>query len=247
MLCPTVAIATIMPLQGGPPDRHPDLRAGRKQPPTDTVRMNDANAPFKQGDVVVHPKRPEWGDGRVELATPIRHNGEIAQRLIVRFAHEGKVTINTAFAPLNRKDVNGKAVQPAAALPSSQAGGWLGSLEGSKTPAERLAALPDELSDPFLSHRRRLELTLETYRFSTEPRALIDWAITQTGLHDPLTEFTRTELEAAFPRYDRDRRHHLEDLVAEMKRNNQQQDIRDVLSKTERPVAKQALQKAMRG
>ena len=51
-----------------------------------------------------HGRRPEWGDGTVDRAVSIKHEGRPAQRLIVRFAHRGRVSINTAIAELRRKE-----------------------------------------------------------------------------------------------------------------------------------------------
>ena len=51
--------------------------------------------------------------------------------------------------------------------------------------------------DPFSSATERLKATLDNFRFNAQARPLIDWAIAQTGLDDPLTLYTRQELEQA--------------------------------------------------
>ncbi len=199
---------------------------------------------FQVGDHVVHPRRPEWGQGTVRQARTIQHNGVTAQRLAVDFANHGRTVINTAIATLQHK---GK-VQPAMSSSSTTNGGWLGQLERSatgKAPTHELWDLPDALSDPFVSDAERLQATLDTYRFSTEPRSLFEWASAQTGLNDPLTRYTRQEMEQAFPRFARDRDQHLKQLVFQLKRS-----APDVLKQAQRqtrlPAAQSALAKAMR-
>ena len=218
--------------------------------------MNDATL-FNKGDLVVHPKRLEWGDGCIEQTTLIQHEGKPAQRLVVRFTHHGRVTLNTAFAPLKRKEASTNTMTPfttrntpsapAAGIQSngSSKGGWLAALEG-RGNVDPLTELPDELNDPFQTLESRLRATLETYRYNSDARGLIDWAITQTGLHDPLTKYTRHDIEAAFPRYDHLRKAHLVSLVQQMKRAGQLSQINDVLKEVRLPAAREALQRAMR-
>lgn len=199
---------------------------------------------FRIGDGVVHPRRPEWGRGTVRQARVITHEGTRAQRLTVDFAHHGRTVINTAIAPLQPK---GK--EPATMSSSTtSAGGWLGQLERSatgKAQTHELWDLPEALTDPFVSDLERLKAILATYRFSTEPRSLLEWAVTQTGLSDPMTKYTRQEMEQAFPRFARDRDQHLKQLVFQLKRS-----APGVLKQAERetrlPAAQSALAKAMR-
>ena len=127
---------------------------------------------------------------------------------------------------------------------SNQGSGWLDELDGSNRASE-LWDLPDALSDPFASVADRLRATLATYRFSTEPKALIDWAIAQTGLDDPLSKYTRPELEQAFPRFARDRDQHLRDLVRQCKRASDFATLKDV-GRGLFSAAQSALDKAIR-
>jgi len=194
---------------------------------------------FARGDRVVHPKRPEWGTGTVRIlkATASGPDGR-AQKLTVDFPHRGRVVIDTAVVPLQPGDA--ASPRPAAAphpraAPSrgapppfppkepqdvsstSTSAGWLNDLEGSAGKNE-LWDLPDELTNPFASISERLQATLQTYKYSTEPKALFDWAVRQTGLDDPLSKYNRHELEQAFPRFARDRDAHLRDMVRQIKR-----------------------------
>ena len=68
----------------------------------------------------------------------------------------------------------------------------------------------------------------------------------QTGLDDPLTRYTRQELEQAFPRFTRDRDQHLYQLVRQFKRNNDTQGLRSIADRSRNPrAARSALDKAL--
>ena len=210
-----------------------------------------------------------------DLQAIAQPDGSRAQRLTVDFANEGRKLINTAVAPLERAGTAKPAKPekpktrrntPEGPLPShsrltataaatngsSDAGkttsaggsGWLDALDGSSQSNE-LWDLPDDLTNPFANVPERLKATLQTYRFSTEPRSLIDWAVAQTGLNDPLSKYTRHELEQAFPRYARDRDQHLRDLVKQLKRNNDFAALKDA-GRGLFPAAQSALDKAIR-
>jgi hypothetical protein len=216
--------------------------------------MSDSTQ-FVRGDKVVHAKRPEWGAGVVDHATSIVHEGRAAQRLVVVFAHYGRVTINTAMAPLLSAAV-AAAAAPAAHAPSfdgsgAHNGGWLSHLSR-ENPQGELWQLPDALTDPFAGLGKRLSATLETYRYNLDPRdpasqrSLLDWAVGQTGLHDPLSKYTRHELEQAFPRYARDRDNHLVDLVRSAKRDGKPELLEEAKRSAQCPAARVALERALR-
>ena len=212
---------------------------------------------FRRGDQVVHPLRPEWGEGVVEHATTVTHQGHPAQRLVIRFVEYGLVTINTGIAPLLAKEVATSmgstlaSSNPASRPGSSFGGGWLSDLE-SKPRNGELYALPADLTDPFASLSKRLSAILDTYRFTADQRApggarsILDWAMGQTGLADPLTKYTRHELEQAFPRFARDR----DALLLELVRSLKKQGRRDVLEQTRQSItlaaARQAFERALR-
>jgi len=79
---------------------------------------------FRVGDEVVHPLRREWGTGVIQQAAPASHQGKQGQRLVVQFANQGRVTINTAVVPLVSKD----AVNQMKSIISQQSHGWLNSV-----------------------------------------------------------------------------------------------------------------------
>jgi len=171
---------------------------------------------FKFGDSVLSVARPEWGPGTVTRAEPVVHDGRPAQRLNVRFSAVGIKTLHTAVVDLI------PAGDRAASDSVAEGTGWISGLESSK-PADVMIRLAPEASDPFKSLWQRLQFTLDLYRFTREPRALTDWAVAQSGLTDPLTRFSRHELETFFDRWARQRDAHLIELVREAGRTDPRQ------------------------
>ena len=225
------------------------LRPTNQSVTTDT--MNQA-IEFNPGDEVVHPRRLEWGSGVVDQATKILHEGRSAQRLVVSFKHRGKVTMNTGVVPLaardgqtvvNHVEAKDNHVEAKDATKTDQ--GWLASLDQAAQSHE-LRALPESLTDPFASLQRRLTNTLDNYRYRNTPRLLLDWAIVQTGLDDPMTKYTRQELEQAFDCYSRDRDNHLIELVHLIKRQNEGAFLDETLATATDPTARSALANAMK-
>lgn len=202
---------------------------------------------FAVGDMVIHTRRREWGHGVVDEAVDIAHEGQTAQRLIVRFTHHGRVALNTGVAPLVSKDAaDTMREQPASSMSASAdgPGGWLAALEGKQQKGGELQRLPDELNDPFRTLEQRIEATLSTHRFTTEPRSLLEWAVAQTGLDDPMSKYTRHELEQGFEWYCRDRDLHLRELVRQAKQSGRLDMIDQVRRRQKLPAAVSALDKA---
>jgi hypothetical protein len=194
---------------------------------------------FRTGDQVVHPKYPEWGSGVVDLAQIIKYQGKQGQRLTISFANHGRVTINTAVTPLQSKDAGNN-------MNNTTTPGWLDSIaEQNDHPQSVLWALPEAFTDPFTNLAKRLDTTLESFRFSTEARSLIDWAVAQTGMADPLSVFSRHDLEEAFGRFDRDRGLHLRDLVREIRSKGDRASIQLAMEKVSHDSARVALKRAM--
>ena len=215
---------------------------------------------FTVGDKVAHPRKPEWGTGVVREASVVTHEGTQAQRLRVDFANKRNTIINTAIAPLIRGEAAGNGFFNATGVEREQphmshtptnklsAAGWLDELETSKGMGKReLWDLPASLNDPFSSNEQRLAATLDTFKYSTEPGPLFQWAVVQTGEDDPLTKYTRVELEQAFPRYARDRDNHLFDLVRQMKREGQLETVRRMAQSCKHRTGRSLLEKALRG
>ena len=127
----------------------------------------------------------------------------------------------------------------------SDSGGWLAALDKSTANSHELWDLPDAMTNPFATLTDRLKATLQTYKYTTQPRPLMDWACAQTGLADPLSKYTRHELEQAFPRYARDRDQHLRELVKQCKRNSDYAALKEA-GRGLFPAAQSALDKAIR-
>lgn len=236
--------------------------------------MDEAKV-FSRGDLVVHPRRPEWGEGVVEQAAMIEHEGRQAQRLVVTFRSRGRVSINTGVAPLvggngraptadpDGKNTRNQPHKDASATMSSSVThnsgarnsgqGWLGQMAQRRENApvgSPLQELPDAMTDAFVGTLTRLEATVDSFRFgddpSRNPRGLIEWAMAQTGREDPLSDHTRHELEEAFVWFGRKRDRHLFELVQELKRNGQRGDVEKLLRQTPHPSARVKLERALR-
>ena len=176
---------------------------------------------FQVGDLVRHLARPEWGAGnvlRIERATV---HGVPSQRLTVRFPSHGTKTLAIPPAPIeaatpqDKEDLhmipNGQTFREREA---NHEGGWLGSISKCK-PEDILIELPEPATDPFSSLKSRLQATLGLYRFGRTAGGLIEWAVAQTGLDDPLGRFNRHELEQYFDNWAVKRDQHLRKLLAE--------------------------------
>lgn len=200
---------------------------------------------FAPGDIVIHPKRPQWGDGRVVSAIKINHEGQVGQRLVVRFANHGQTTINTAVVPLISKETVSDMSSTTSYSHSGQ--GWLDALSRDANGHE-LFKLPEELIDPFATLEKRFEATLISIKRlpdGKDPRGLLDWAVGQTGMNDPLTKYTRPELEQAFSRFARNREQHLAGLIKQLRAKGKLSYVQQIQRKAVTPVVKQALARAI--
>lgn len=208
---------------------------------------------FQHGDVVIHKARPDWGSGVVRQAQQTELANGTGQRLVVDFVHRGRVTIHTRFAPLvhataahAETTANEQSTGKDMTTQTTRNGqGWLETLERRQS-GDRLMQLPEEMTDPFASLYRRLTATLDSFRYTREPRSLIEWAVAQTGMGDPLSAYTRSELEHAFPYYCGVRDQHLRELVRTAKRSGELETLNRVLRETTNPAAARALGQAMK-
>ncbi len=187
---------------------------------------------FRTNDKLRHAGKPEWGVGLVLDAQKALHEGRPCQRLTIRFDNAGKKTLSTAFAELvpfeGPKPIPGPAApvppvrgrDPARApapppLPDSDPE------EPSITPAQAralLTALPDKATDPFRPLEGRLRETLALYKFDPKNRTLLDWASLQSGLQDPLSMFSRHDLEVHFEAFRVHLDRHLKDLLLDARK-----------------------------
>lgn len=189
---------------------------------------------WKFGDRVVHTGRPEWGVGTVSTVEPAVQDGRRCHRLTVRFERGGVKTLSTAFAELRYADTG--AIAMLNAEPASDP-----LLAAEFKPEDVFCKVPDDALDPFVSPRKRLEYTLGLYRFSEGGGKLLDWAVAQSGMKDPLSRFNRHELEALYQRFLFNVEQHLKKLVREMNRT-EPQTVKDVVAKAH-PAAVKALKR----
>lgn len=220
---------------------------------------------FEVGDIAIHPNCPEWGSGKVKEALPATHEGRVVQRLRVDFSNAGSKWINTGIAPLQKK-TGKEAPAPAMRIAPSLAAapatsrekadalpdrGWLDELESAKSgngfgSIPDLWDLPTALTDIMRSPEERLGLTCEAYKFSHEPGPLFQWAVAQSGLDDPLSRYSRMELEQAYFRYSRLRDDHLFDLCRQLKRENKMHLVKEIAAKAKFRKARELLEKTLR-
>lgn len=218
------------------------------------------------GDRVRHRARPEWGIGTVTRQETVTLKGARDQRLWIRFPNAGTKTILRSAADLERQDATSRERPSAAPHAPREAGetlvdreaaresGWLGAIAKRK-PEEAMTSLPATATDPFIPLAKRLEFVLALYRFGASPDRdarprdstghgsgdrgrLIDWAVAHSGLDDPLSRFSRHELEELFRRYAFERDAILVRLVGEARRANL--DL-DALAANAPPAARSAL------
>ncbi len=186
---------------------------------------SDPTSRLQTGELLRHARRPEWGTGSIVKIESSAVHGQPVQRLSVRFPNIGIKVLTWPHADLERCS----AIAPGtAANGQDQDAGleqwsniddsdWLGPLAKRKV-VEVMVRLPERARDPFDSLRSRLSATAELYRFEREGRSLIEWAIAQSGLVDPLSRFTRHELEQLFDRWADERASHFRRLLGEAKR-----------------------------
>lgn len=192
---------------------------------------------WKPGERLRHAGRPEWGIGSVLTAEGTVQDGKHCQRLTIRFDRAGAKTISTAFADLRPAD----EITVLRAEPAPEDDPLLKAGDKSQVLA-LLTAVPEAATDPFTSSRKRLNATLDLYRFADGgPGALLDWAAMQTGLKDPLSRFNRHELEEYFRRFLVNLDAHLKKLLRDIRR--QEPALIPELAATARPAAKQAMRR----
>jgi hypothetical protein len=203
---------------------------GIMQPQDQTAKASPENGSgggstvFSFGDRVVHAAKPEWGVGVVSKSQNLKADGHRFQSLTIRFERAGLKTLSTAFADIRPADQGAHPSADAAdgsgsAPTPAGEGGWLADA-ASQPPDRAMARLPEACSDPFASLADRLRATIGQYRFEPTGASLLDWAAAQTGLADPLSRFSRHELEQYFERYADNRDTQLRSLAEEMRKQD---------------------------
>jgi len=154
---------------------------------------------WKRGDRIVHADRPEWGIGSIIDAQAVTHNGTRSQRLRIRFERAGIKVLATAHASLRRPEPTSSERGADRAV----CGGLAPGASESDDPTILLGTLPEETTDPFALPESRLAATGRQYRFTGTGGSLLDWAAARTEMADPLSRYTRGQLEEFFERYRR--------------------------------------------
>ncbi|BAM04848.1 DUF3553 domain-containing protein [Phycisphaera mikurensis] len=185
--------------------------------------------------------------GSVRAAKATTHRGSAAQlwsghpeRLKAASAEDREAAAEEAgTALLERGGRNGKRIADQ---------GWLDELEsgGGSGGKHELWELPDAMTDPFIDIRDRLRNTLLSYRFTEDPRSIIEWATSQTGLDDPLTRYTRHEMEQAFPRFCRDRDNHFRKMAFDLKKKRDARTLKSAMKGGLPPAGQSAVDKALK-
>lgn len=158
----------------------------------------------------------------VERAVAEQRNGKPAQLVTVRFARAGTKTLSTAFADLCAADDPSLSLAPPETDEEAQA--EAATIEELR---ERLKTLPEACTDPFRTLKQRLRATLNEYAHRAQGAPLLDWAAARTRLRDPLTYFSRHELEAALEAYARIRDRHALGLVRQLAKESPD-DLREI-------------------
>lgn len=203
---------------------------------------------WSYGDKVVHAAKPEWGHGIITAAAATQHEGKPCQRVTVRFDRAGIKVLSTAIAelrtaaalPAEAPVAVSDAPSPVQTPPSGDGGGWLGTVK-TASPTESLLKLPPPTTDPFTTLAARLRATLSLYRFNDSGATLLDWAAAQTGLKDPLSVFSRHELEQAYRRFTFVRDEHLRKLMNDARR--QDPSVLPLVSREAPPAGQQAMRR----
>ena len=197
---------------------------------------------FEFGDQVRHTTKPEWGIGTIVKAENSAVGGKLGQRLSIRFPGVGVKVLDASAAPLERVEqtaapsTNGEPNHAVRAWGHLTESDWLGPLAQRKI-EQAMIELPEEVRDRFNGLRHRLTFMLSLYRFDRTAHSLVDWAVAQTGLDDPLSRFNRHELEQFFDRWAFERDAHLGRLMREAGGN--QRLLESVLAEA-LPAAKKA-------
>lgn len=216
------------------------------------------------GDRVVHTGCPEWGAGVITQAAKTVQDGKPCQTLTIRFDRAGVKKISTAFAHLVPAETATRLVEYAQSggaddikqhnkANGTPGGGsvtvtkddeFLAKLRGVPVESDlrvQMARLPDDATNPFNDAVARFKFTLGLYRFTPTGGSLLDWAVMQSGLSDPLSRFNRHELEKFFDAFAVARDNHLKKVAFEAKKQDALQT--SAVARQALPAAQQALRR----
>jgi hypothetical protein len=159
--------------------------------------------------------------------------GQPAHRVSIQFA----VGHRTLLVPPARL----VAPQPQARRQS----GWLADL-GRDTLDDRLRALPQQVTEVLGTPSERLAALIPLYETHDDSASLLRWARAQTGVADPLSLWSRDELQAAFDDFCTERDALLRNLAARLRQSQGPGAVPQALASVPeklRPVVRAALQR----
>lgn len=176
------------------------------------------------GRKVINAGRTDWGAGVVQKVE--RAGGpddSPVYRVIVQFTGARR----TLLAPPAR------LIEPRAE--EERQAGWLDTLAG-RTIDDRLKRVPDELLRVLGTPRQKLDALLPLYEYDEEPKTLTRWARAQTGVGDPLSQWSRDELTLAFASFRADRDAALRSAAAMLRQSEGAAALGDWLARLEEPL-----------
>ncbi|MEP0846130.1 MAG: DUF3553 domain-containing protein [Phycisphaerae bacterium] len=175
--------------------------------------------------------RPDWGVGTVTRVERSSSAGEAVFRVSVQF--------NLGLKHLLVPPARLIAPQPE----PTRRNGWLDSL-GCNTLDDRLRRLPADALEVLGTPAQKLGTLAKLYRWSDDATAIAKWARAQTGVGDPLSVWTRDELEVAFRDFANERDAALRAAAARIKMSEGPEALRrvlDALPEETRPAVDAAL------
>ena len=159
------------------------------------------------GKSVRNAARPEWGNGTVLTVAATSVGGSPAYRVSIQFA-AGHRTLLVPPARL---------VAPEQLSAEERPAGWIERISGT-TVDDRLRNLPLAVTELLGTLAQRVAALAPLYEIDAQDqRGLLRWARAQTGVVDPLTRWTRDELERAFIEFARNRDDELRGILAAAK------------------------------
>lgn len=200
---------------------------------------------LRKGDSVRHPERLEWGVGTVTRTEICTISGSRDLRVWVRFPNAGEKVLLASIARLEVLS-EARGMEAIYARPTltqvegANADGWLAKI-GERNATELMVGIAPEATDPFASGPVRLERTLKLYRYEGSGGSLIDWAVAQSGLSDPMTRFNRQELEQLHKRWLFNLDAHLAKLLQELRYTN---GAVEQAARAASPAARKAIERA---
>jgi hypothetical protein len=142
--------------------------------------------------------------------------GKPTQRLTIRFERAGLKKMAASLADLDEPEL---APRIAEAEEHHAASAALGKVDLTKI-VEVLTGVPESVRDPFVPLAERVRRALDLYRFNGAGGSVLDWAAMQSGLADPLSRFTRHDLETYFARFRRALDAHAGKIAMELVRSD---------------------------